>query len=87
MYAAAMKLAGRPDRMANPKAVLIPGGKTGVWIAGLLGFGITAFAMVLSLIPTGDIASPLGFELKVLGGTIVALAVGLALYWRGARKK
>src|SRR5437016_275082 len=87
MYAAVIKLAGRADRRANAAAVLIPGGKAGVWTAGLLGFGITLFAMVLSLVPTGDIASPLLFELKVLGGTVVALVIGLALYWRGSRKR
>src|ERR1700746_1566031 len=34
MYAAAIKLAYRKDRTENPHAVLIPGGKLGVWIAG-----------------------------------------------------
>ncbi|MGC1638384.1 MAG: APC family permease [Candidatus Acidiferrales bacterium] len=37
MYAAAIKLAYRRDRGANANAVLIPGGKLGVWIASLLG--------------------------------------------------
>src|SRR5207245_635041 len=32
MYAAVIKLAGRKDRNENPHAVLIPGGKSGVWI-------------------------------------------------------
>src|SRR6266576_3689137 len=32
MFAAAIKLASRPDRAANPHAVLIPGGKAGVWV-------------------------------------------------------
>jgi amino acid transporter len=87
MYASIIKLAYRADRKSNARAVLIPGGKVGVWIAGLLGFGITAFAMVLSVIPTGDVANKWGFELKVLGGTVISVAIGLGLYWRGARKK
>ena len=33
MFAAAIKLAGRPDRKSNQHAVLIPGGMAGVWIA------------------------------------------------------
>src|ERR1700680_1799 len=86
MYASVLKLASRRDRETNTKAVLIPGGTLGVWIAGLLGFSITAFAMLLSLIPTGDVVDTLGFELKVVGGTVGALAVGMALYWRGARR-
>jgi glutamate:GABA antiporter len=86
MYAAVLKLASRRDRETNTKAVLIPGGRLGVWIAGLLGFSITAFAMLLSLVPTGDVVDTLGFELKVVGGTVGALAVGIGLYRRGARR-
>jgi glutamate:GABA antiporter len=87
MYASVIKLAYRRDRDTNTNAVLIPGGRAGVWIAGLLGFVVTAFAMALSLVPTSDVASKLGFELKVAGGTAIALAVGVLLYWRGARTK
>ncbi len=87
MYAALIKLASRPDRESNPQAVLVPGGKAGAYLAGILGFGITAFAMGLSLIPTKDVTNKFGFELKVLGGTLVAILIGLALYYRGARNK
>src|SRR6266446_5520053 len=34
MFAAVIKLSGRPDRKNNQHAVLVPGGKFGVWIAG-----------------------------------------------------
>ena len=34
MFAAVIKLANRPDRRTNPQAVLIPGGKIGVWLDG-----------------------------------------------------
>jgi glutamate:GABA antiporter len=87
MYASVIRLAYRRDRETNTNAVLIPGGKAGVWIAGLLGFVVTAFAMALSLVPTSDVASKLGFELKVAGGTAIALAAGVLLYWRGARTR
>ena len=86
MYAAVIRLASRPDRKQNSRAVLIPGGRLGVAIAGGLGFAITAFAMVLSLIPTGDVSDALGFELKVLGGAVGSILVGLALYRRGRRR-
>jgi amino acid transporter len=87
MYAAVMRLAWRPDRNANAAAVLIPGGKIGVLMAGVLGFGITAFAMGLSLVPTADVSSRLGFWVKVAGGTVGSILVGLVLYARGARSK
>jgi len=87
MYAAAIKLAYRKDRRANAKAVLIPGGIFGAWIAGGLGFSITAIGIALSFIPPGEATSKFGFLAKVIGGTVGTILVGLALYWRGARQR
>src|SRR5205085_8711066 len=52
MYAAVIKLAYKPDRGRDPAHVLIPGGRAGVWIAGLLGFAVTTLSIVVALIPT-----------------------------------
>jgi len=87
MYAAAIKLAYRPDRDASPGAVLIPGGRAGVWIAGGLGFAVSLAAILLSLIPPGDSANKLQFELKLVGATGFAVVLGIALYFRGAWAK
>jgi hypothetical protein len=87
MYTAAIKLAGRKDRLENPQAVLIPGGKFGVWIASGLGFLVVLAGIVLSLIPPGDSSDKLGFELKLVGGTVTAVVLGLLLYFRGVRDK
>jgi amino acid transporter len=87
MYAAAIKLAYRADRASDPKAVLVPGGRLGMWIMGLLGFLVTAVSIVFSLIPSKDVTDKGLFEVKVAGGTIVAIAIGLVLYVRGARKR
>ena len=87
MYAAAIKLAGRKERYTDPHAVLIPGGKPGVWIAGSLGFAVVAGAIILSLIPPGEAVSKVLFEAKVIGGTLAAIGLGLTLYARGARKR
>lgn len=81
MYAAAIKLAYRGDRDANSGAVLIPGGRGGVWLVGLLGFLICLLAMVLSMIPPGETTNKAVFELKLIGGTGVAVLIGLVLYW------
>ena len=48
MYAAAIKLAYRPDRENSAGAVLIPGGRSGVWIAGGMGFVVAIGGIVLS---------------------------------------
>ncbi|HWZ43718.1 MAG TPA: APC family permease [Candidatus Saccharimonadales bacterium] len=86
IYAAAIKLAYRKDRAENPQAVLVPGGKPGIWLAGLLGFIATLGSIVLAMIPPGG-TNRLLFEGKLIGATSVAIAIGLALYWRGARSK
>ena len=56
MYAAAIKLAGRKDRLTNPQAVLIPGGKPGVWIASGIAFAVTMLSIIVSILPPGDSA-------------------------------
>jgi glutamate:GABA antiporter len=87
MFAAVIKLAGRKDRNDNPHAVLVPGGLPGVWICGGLGFMVVLLGIVVSLVPPGDSSDKLGFELKLVAGTVISILIGLALYWRGARAK
>jgi amino acid transporter len=86
MYAAVIKLSYRADR-ASPGAVLVPGGKAGVWFVGLLGFVITAGSMGLACVPPGEAPSKLRFVVLLILCTVVFIGVGLILYWRGARKK
>jgi glutamate:GABA antiporter len=87
MYGAAIKLAYRPDRAANPDVALIPGGKFGVWVAALLGFAVVIGGIVLSLIPPAEAPSRVMFEVKLVVGTLGAFLLGLILYVRGARAK
>jgi amino acid transporter len=87
MFAAAIKLAGRPDRATNAHAVLIPGGKAGVWVACTLAFAVTLLSIMVSVLPPGDAADREVFLTKVVGTTVAMVAVGLLLYRRGAREK
>ncbi len=87
MFGAAIKLANRPDRNANPHAVLIPGGKPGVWIACGLASAVTVLSIIVSVFPPGDSSNRFLFVVKVAGSTIFAIAIGLVLYFRGARSK
>jgi glutamate:GABA antiporter len=87
MYAAAIKLAGRKDRLENPHAVLIPGGKPGVWLASGIAFAVTLLCIIVSVLPPGDTANRGLFLIKVVGSTLGALALGLTLYYRGVRAK
>ncbi len=87
MFAAVVVLAGRKDRRTDEHAVLIPGGMPGVWICAGLGFIVVLIGIFVSLVPPGDIANKVMFELKLVGGTLASIALGLILYWRGARSK
>jgi glutamate:GABA antiporter len=87
MYAAAIKLAWRPERGRNNSAVLVPGGKPGVCAAALLGLATVIAGIFFSMVPPGEETNKVLFEIKLIGGTAATIGVGLILYWRGARAK
>jgi glutamate:GABA antiporter len=87
MFAAAIKLANGKDRTANSHAVLIPGGKLGVWFVGGVGFLVVLICMIVSAVPPGDSSNKVLFEVKLVIGTFAAILLGLILYWRGVREK
>ncbi|MDE3171377.1 MAG: APC family permease [Acidobacteriota bacterium] len=87
MYGAAIKLAYRGDRESNPDAALIPGGRSGVWIAGALGMAVVIFGIVLSFIPPAEEANKWMFEAKLVIGTAGGVLLGLILYYRGTHAK
>jgi glutamate:GABA antiporter len=87
MYAAAIKLYARPDRSENRSAVVVPGGRLGVCIAGGLGLVVVTVGIVLSFVPPGDSSSKILFETKLIAGTALSILLGLILYYRGARRK
>jgi amino acid transporter len=87
MYAAAIRLAYRKDRYTTPNAVLIPGGKVGVWIASLLGMFVVLGGIALSFIPPAESLNKVLFVAKLIIGTVLSVLLGLGLYYRGARLK
>ncbi len=87
MYAAAIRLAYRKDRESTPNAVLIPGGKFGVWLASLLGMFVVLGGIALSFIPPAESSNKFLFVAKLIIGTVVSVLLGLILYYRGARAK
>ncbi len=70
VFAAVIKLRySQPD---VPRAFRIPGGTTGVWIVGGVGFVATAFTFFVSTIPTGEMnVSVLGYMALMLFGTVL----------------
>lgn len=87
MFAAVIKLSSRKDRKENAHAVLVPGGIAGTWICGGLGFAVVLLGIIVSLVPPGDSSNKIGFEIKLIGGTMISILLGLVLYWRGVRTK
>jgi glutamate:GABA antiporter len=87
VYAAVIRLAYRADRDSNKEAVLIPGGKFGVWLAGSLALTVVIVAIALSFIPPAESPHKWLFEGKLVGGTVIGILIGLVLYARGARAK
>jgi len=87
MFLAAVRLFSRKDRKENSEAILIPGGKAGVWAISGTGFLIVLLGIFVSLVPPGDSANKFGFEMKLVVGTVATFVIGLVLYWRGARAK
>ena len=87
MFAAVIKLAARKDRAENEHAILIPGGKIGLWLSGGLGFLVVFLGIVVSLVPPGDSPNKLFFDMELVVGTVASILLGLVLYWRGVRSK
>jgi amino acid transporter len=87
MYAAAIKLAWRADRAENKAAVLVPGGKFGVCVCGVLGLLAVVAGIAFSVIPPGEETNKVLFEAKIVLGTLATIGTGLVLYYRGARQK
>jgi amino acid transporter len=57
------------------------------WTTGISGLALTVFAMIVACIPPRGTANVLLFEVKVVGGFVLFVLVGMAFYWRGAREQ
>ena len=82
VYAAVIRLAYVGNRTVNKDAVLIPGGKVGVWVAGSVAMFVTVMAIVFSFVPSPGETKWI-FEIKLVLGTIGFIGIGLILYYRG----
>jgi hypothetical protein len=56
-----------------------------VWATGVSGFALTSFAMIVACIPPAGTPDVLLFELKVVGGCLMFVGVGVWFYWRAQR--
>jgi len=83
VFAAMFKLQGQP---AGPEVIRVPGGRPVAKLVAVIGFITTTLTIVLSSVPQPDEPNKPLAILKVVGGSIVLLAIGAWLYWSGKRK-
>jgi amino acid transporter len=74
------RAAGKNDGVA-----LVPGGNVGLWLCSGLGFAATLLSVILSMIPPDETPDPGMFMLKVVGGCLLFIVVGLIFYYRNRR--
>jgi hypothetical protein len=72
-----MKAAGNDEGVSR-----VPFGSVGPWLFGGLGFSATLLSIILALLPPADSETPGIFLLKVGGGCIAFIAVGLFFFHR-----
>jgi amino acid transporter len=84
MFVAAPILRGRAPA-GDPGVTLVPGGRFASWLVAGSGFAVTLLAVVVAMIPPSDSTNRTLFAIKVIGGSAVLLAIGLAFYFRGRR--
>jgi amino acid transporter len=66
---------------------LAPGGTIGALILGLSGLGVTLFAMFVATIPPEGTGDPWLFRLKVIGGALGFVLIGVFIYVRARWRK
>jgi glutamate:GABA antiporter len=82
LFAAMIKLQREP---AGRDSFRVPGGKYVAIAVAALGFVTTALTIVLSLVPQPDEANKWLAVLKIVGGTVVLLLIGILIYVAGKR--
>ncbi|MGD8328258.1 MAG: APC family permease [Acidobacteriota bacterium] len=56
-----------------------------VWVVAALGFTTTLLSTIISAVPTKDIDNKVLFMVKVVGGAVVLIGVGLVVYYKKKR--
>jgi amino acid transporter len=80
---AALPVLRRRAAGRNEGITLVPAGAAGLWLTSALGLATTTIAVITSVGPPEDSKDPEIFLVKVVGGSLVLIAAGLALYARG----
>jgi len=84
MFAAMIVLQREP---AAPEVIRVPGGTPVAIAVALVGFTTTAISIGLAVLPAADEANKPLAVLKIVGLTLLLLALGIALYAMGRRRQ
>jgi hypothetical protein len=80
-------LALRRGADLSDRAVLwVPGGRTGVWVVGLVGMASTGISIGLVFVPPLGTENALNFHANLLWQAAAVLGVGLAFYFAGGSR-
>jgi amino acid transporter len=83
MFAAMIVLQREP---AGPDVIRVPGGKPVAILLAALGFVVTGVSIVLSCIPSDDEPDKTFFVVKVVGLSLLLVAIGAIVYALGSRR-
>ncbi|NHZ85025.1 MAG: amino acid permease [Planctomycetia bacterium] len=70
----------------NGNIISIPKNNFVAIMVGISGLVTTIFAMIMSLIPSSGVTNVLLYEIKVIGGFLLFVFVGVGIYWWGKKK-
>src|SRR5262245_64442156 len=83
MFAAMIALQREP---AGPDVIRVPGGKPVAIGLAAVGFVVTAVSIVLSCVPSGEEPAKTFFVVKVVGLSLLLVAIGAVVYVLGSRR-
>jgi glutamate:GABA antiporter len=72
---------------AGPDVLRVPGGKPVAVFLGALGFATTAVSIILACVPPEDEPNKTLAVVKVVGSSLVLVAIGAVVYWTGSRRR
>jgi amino acid transporter len=84
MFPAVWKL--RRTEPDTERPYRVPGGKTGLWISVVLGEFFLLLAVVFFFVPPENTENVLRYELSLIIGITITVAVGLYIHFKGERK-
>jgi len=70
----------------SAEVIRVPGGKPVARLLAIVGFTTSLLTVILSFFPTPGENNPTLAVAKVVGGTLVLVAIGALLYWLGKKR-